>query len=95
MLPKIREALESDDFLQLPNRFEINEWSIMERFAESQENREHREALREAIHGKGAFRRFRETLRDLDLEDAWYRFRELALEEIAKDWLNANGISYR
>ncbi len=29
MLPKIRAVLESDRFLQLPDRFEIHEWSIM------------------------------------------------------------------
>ena len=32
MMPKIRAALESDRFLELPDRFDIHEWSIMERF---------------------------------------------------------------
>ena len=32
---KAREALESDDFLPLPGKFEIHEWSIMERFSAS------------------------------------------------------------
>jgi hypothetical protein len=30
MLPKIRAVLESDRFLELPDRFDIHEWSIME-----------------------------------------------------------------
>lgn len=29
MLPKIRAALKSDRFLELPDRFDIHEWSIM------------------------------------------------------------------
>ncbi len=35
MLPKAREALESERFLQLPTPFDIHEWAIMERFAHS------------------------------------------------------------
>src|ERR1700739_2211193 len=36
MMPKIRAALESDRFLELPDRFDIHEWSIMERFSRAQ-----------------------------------------------------------
>src|SRR5882724_6147793 len=39
MMPKIRAALESDRFLELPDRFDIHEWSIMERFARAQKHR--------------------------------------------------------
>ena len=28
------------------------------------------------------------------LEQEWYQFRDSAFEEIAKDWLEANGIEY-
>ena len=38
MLPKIRAALESDRFLELPDRFDIHEWSIMEGFSRGQDN---------------------------------------------------------
>ena len=47
---KIREVLASDDFLPLPSKFEIHEWSIMERFAESLEDDEASERLLRAIH---------------------------------------------
>jgi len=33
-LPKIREVMESDEFLELPSKFEIHDWEIMERFAQ-------------------------------------------------------------
>src|SRR4029078_4333768 len=33
MIASVREVLESDRWLPLPDRFEINEWSTMERFA--------------------------------------------------------------
>src|SRR6185312_12634539 len=35
-MPKIREALESDRFLVLPDRREVHEWAIMERFSHEQ-----------------------------------------------------------
>jgi hypothetical protein len=93
-LPKVREALESDDFLPLPNKFEIHEWSIMERFSNGQASAA-REELPDAIHGAGAFRSFRNAIRRLGVEEEWFRFRQAAFEETAKDWLQAHNISYR
>ena len=48
-----------------------------------------------AVHGSGAFRRFKDTIRRLDIEEEWYRFHAAALEVIAKEWLEAHGIAYR
>lgn len=94
-LPKVREALESGDFVALPDKFEIHEWTIMERFASSQASAAWRDELLDAIHGAGAFRSFRSAIRRLGIEDDWFRFRELAFEEIAKDWLKAHDVSFR
>ena len=94
-LPKTREALESDRFLTLPGSFEIHEWSIMERFAQSQPGDGPSEELLDALHGCGAFRMFRSAVRRLGVEDDWYRFRETAFEAMAKDWLEAHGIAYQ
>ena len=94
-LPKIRAALESDDFLALPDKFEIHEWAIMERFSNSQVRATWRDELLDAIHGAGAFRSFRSAIRRLGIEDDWFRFREAEFEEIAKDWLEAHDISFR
>ena len=33
LMPKIRAALDGDRWLELPDRFDIHEWSIMERFS--------------------------------------------------------------
>src|SRR5258708_37498129 len=60
MMPKIRAALESDRFLELPDRFDIHEWSIMERFSRTQNIEQIRSELLNAIHGAGAFRAFRQ-----------------------------------
>jgi Uncharacterised protein family (UPF0158) len=91
-LPKIREVMESDEFLALPDKFEIHDWEIMERFTRSLINLKHGEELSRAIHGGGAFRKFKIVIRRLGIEEKWFRFRESALEEIAKDWLEEHGI---
>lgn len=93
-LNTVRPAYEADDLLALPSRFEIDEYSIMREFCQSATNPAHRAELLDAIHGAGAFRRFKRVCEHVDLSDAWYRFRDEALEEIAVEWLEANGIPF-
>jgi hypothetical protein len=94
-LVKAREAVESGEFVALPDKFDIHEWAIMERFSNSQASAVRRDELLDAIHGAGAFRSFRSATRGLGVEDDWFRFRQAAFEEIAKDWLKANDVSFR
>ncbi len=92
---KAGEVLESDAFIPLPSQSDIHEWDIMRQFCWSVDKEDSREDLLDAIHGKGAFRRFRLLIDRYDLEQAWYRFRLGVLEEIAVEWLEENGLSYR
>src|SRR3974390_1030757 len=95
MLPKIRAALESDRFLELPDRFDIHEWSIMEEFSRAQGSERIRHKLADAIHGAGAFRIFRTAIRRLGLERSWYQFRDEAVAEIARNWLEEHKLLYK
>ena len=94
MMPKIRGALDSDRFLELPDRFDIHEWSIMERFSRTQNIEQIRSELLNAIHGAGAFRAFRSAIRRLGLEQSWYQFRDEALAKIARSWLEEHKLQY-
>ena len=94
LIPKVRQALESDRFLALPDRFEVHEWAIMERFSQEQNERA-RKVLIGAIHGSGAFRHFRGAVERLGLLDAWYRYREEAIQQIARDWLEVHKLAYK
>jgi len=94
MQPKVREVLDSPDFIPLPDKFEVHEWSIMQRFAESQPDPAHRDDLLSAIHGRGAFRLFKTLLDRLKLREEWFRFRDEALAKIAIDFLDSHGIPY-
>ena len=67
----------------------------MERFCSSVEDPDQREQLLNATHGSGVFRYFKDTIHRLGIADHWYRFRDAALEEIAIDFLEANGIAFK
>ena len=94
MIIKAREVLESDDFLALPNKFDIHEYSIMEDFCFSVADDKIRGSLLYKIRGSGAFRRFKDAIQMNGIEEDWYSFRQKAFEKIAIDWLEDNKIPY-
>jgi hypothetical protein len=94
LMPKIRSALEGDRWLELPDRFDIHEWSIMERFSRAQNVERIRCELLNAIRGAGAFRAFQSAIRGLGLEQSWYQFRDEALADIAQRWLEEHKLHY-
>lgn len=84
----------SDDFRRLPDKFEIHEYSLMERFCNSVEDETLCEDLLDAIRGSGAFRRFKGMIRRHGLEQDWWSYRDAAFEKIAADFLEAEGIPF-
>jgi hypothetical protein len=53
-----------------------------------------RARLLDRIHGRRAFRRFKDAVHEYGLAEEWYQFRENALKEIAKRWLEAHHLPY-
>ncbi len=94
-LPKIKRALEEDRMLPLPDRVHIDEWRMMQDFADQQEDCHCKAALADAVHGSGAFRLFRRTIARFGLEEQWRRYRDKAMERVARDWLEENKLKYR
>ena len=95
ILPKVREVLESDDFVALPDKFEIHEYSIMERFCLSLPDEALQNELLHAIRGSGAFHRFKDAIHHKGIQDDWYRFRDQALKRIAIHFLESEGIAWQ
>jgi hypothetical protein len=89
-----RDIVETDHYLPLPDRFEIHEYQIMERFCLSVDDEDMRVDLCDAIRGRGAFRRFKDRIHAYGMAEAWYRYRDAALREIAIAWCEAQGITY-
>jgi hypothetical protein len=82
----------TDRFKALPTKFDVHEWSIMQDFSQSVESGRIREDLLDAIHGAGAFRNFKGTVRRYRIESAWFAFRKEALKEIAREWCEEHQI---
>ena len=91
-MPKIREVLESEDWLPLPTRFDIHEWAIMDGFARSVDDPDLRDELMTAIRGRGAFRCFKDAVYRRGIHEDWYRHKDAWLGRIVTDWLDEHGI---
>ncbi|MDO5398743.1 MAG: UPF0158 family protein [bacterium] len=87
------EELYGDRFIAIPNKYDINEYSIMEDFIETlPDSLQH--DFYYAINGKGAFRRFKNLAIRKNVEKQWYEFKEQKLKQIAIEWCLDNDIEY-
>lgn len=82
------DTLDEHGFKRLPEKRELNEYGMMEDFADAI----HSAQLHDAIRGRGAFRRFKEAVRYLGVEQEWYRFRDEQYKRTAMKWCEENGV---
>lgn len=94
LIQKASEVFSTDDYCELPSKFDIHEYSIMERFCYTVEDDELNRRLLNSIRGRGAFRYFKDTIHEYGIADDWFRYRDQAFRDIAMDWLEANNIAY-
>ena len=85
---------EDDRFIRLPSQREINEYGMMEEFVGSIRNDSRRAALEIAISGRGAFRRFKDTVIRFGIEKKWYAFRDKEYLRVAREWCEENDVAY-
>lgn len=85
----------SKRYLQLPSTRDVHEWDIMRRFYETVGDDQVKELLLRTIHGRGAFRRFKDELDRSGLLDRWFDFKRNALSEQAMEWCIKNGIPFK
>lgn len=83
-----------EEYIALPNQFDINEYEIMEKFCEQINSSGISNELLRAISGRGAFRRFKDAIINYNIERDWYAFREAAYIKMAIEWCEENNISY-
>jgi len=95
----IAKALEilndaDENFIQLPDKFDIHDYAIMEDFSRHYPDNKVSLILLDAIKGSGAFRRFNNLVRNFNIEKDWYEFRDQTYEQIAIEWLDEHEIPY-
>jgi hypothetical protein len=86
------EYLDDNDGMELPSRWEIDEYDMMAEFTDSLEDGGKRAMLSETLRGRGAFRRFKDMVIHLGLIQDWYDYRDQAYRRIALEWCNDHGI---
>ncbi|MGA7414312.1 MAG: UPF0158 family protein [Bryobacteraceae bacterium] len=90
-----RRIVSTDRFLKLPSKFDVHEWEIMHDFSLSVTSERIREDLLGAIHGKDAFRYFKDTVRRHRIESDWFTFRADALGQTAIDWCEEHDLAWQ
>ena len=90
---EIDQKLDRHGFYRLPDSFDIRNYDIMESFAEEQSGKA-ADTLMRALQGKGAFRRFKDAVYDLDLDRQWFAFQNEAYRRKAIRWCEENDIKY-
>lgn len=87
---------ESDELFEnsimLPTRYDINEYEMMEDFAETISDIRLQNQLYISLNGSGAFRRFKDTCINFDIINDWYKYRDERYRKIAIAWCEENNI---
>lgn len=83
-----------DKYIELPTKYEVNEYEIMENFCLSVSDDRKQKSLLRAIKGKGAFRRFKDKIIDFDMEEQWCLFRDDCFKQIAIEWCQEHRINF-
>jgi hypothetical protein len=86
------DYLWEQDGVELPSRWEIDEYDMMAEFTDSLEDGGKRAMLSETLRGRGAFRRFKDMAIGLGLIQDWYDYKDRAYGRIASEWCKDNQI---
>ena len=89
-----KEVSSSGNYLELPSKFDIHEYKIIERFCLDFPDERISDELLDEIRGSGAFRRFNDAIYKYGIEQDWFKFQDEAYKEIVISWLESNNISY-
>ncbi|MCD8109958.1 MAG: UPF0158 family protein [Clostridiales bacterium] len=81
-------------FYRFPTKFDIHEYSIMEDFVDDLPAGTIRNELMNAIRGRGAFRRFKDSIYYHGVEQQWYDYQAEAYKRIAVRWCRDEGLEY-
>ncbi|MDO4803404.1 MAG: UPF0158 family protein [Lachnospiraceae bacterium] len=86
----------ADDYISLPNEYEVDEFAMMADFVEELEDSLAASALFRALDAEPdtAPRLFRQSVKAFDLAEEWEAFRNSCYSEVARQWCEENGIDW-
>ena len=86
---------EDKRYMALPDKFDVHQWAMMDRFSMTLRDAQVRNDFHGGIRGAGAFRLFKHLLTEYDLWDAWNRFKQVELRQMAIQWCEENSVTFR
>lgn len=94
LLPRAKEIeAGSTRYEEIPTRFSGEAYRVMVDFAQGVKDPRFKGRLESALQGRGAFRRFKDSLREYpEVENEWFQFKAARDKEKVKDWLEGMGI---
>ena len=76
----------SNDYIKLPSQYDVNQYQIMENFADNVNDVRIAKKLWIALNGRKPFRHFKDTINYLGIAQDYYKFRFQAYLDIAVEW---------
>lgn len=89
-----KDVRNSDKYVRIPTNHDIHEWEIMKDFCYTIEDENVMNDLLNAIHGRGAFRMFKDKISHYGIREDWFDFRDKEFAEIAKRWCEKHDLEY-
>ena len=83
-----------DNYIALPNNFDIKDSDIMKEFIETISDSNKKYQLGNCMWQKGMYRKFKDKLIYIGLEKEYYKFYDEKLKEIAIEWCKENNLEY-
>ena len=83
-----------EDYIQLPNKDEINEYAMMVEFCRSLSDENFKDKDLEEIQKEYSMRKLREYIESIERLSEWYDYREKAEYQLAINWCEKNNIEY-
>ncbi|CAG7652163.1 hypothetical protein PAESOLCIP111_06471 [Paenibacillus solanacearum] len=71
---------------------DFNEYEIIQDFIGTLEDDDIREELYDAIQGRGAFRRFKDSIIEQSVDKLWFKYKESKIKELVIDWCKEHEI---
>lgn len=90
---KILADKNKEKYIPIPAGFVSHEYSAMENFCFSIQDKEISKSLCRAIIGRGAFRRFKDRIHLYGISDNWHKYRYDVMKKIVIHWCKANNIN--
>jgi len=90
-----RNILNSDEYIAIPSRWDLNKYQIMVDFIYSLKETPMKDVLARAIQGTGAFGRFKTAIEAYGIQNQWYSFLQELLKQMAIEWCDCNGLLYK